>query len=191
MQFIRVSPVQYQAGPHRILIPAKHAQAFGDEGLQRTQGVLACYRPREVLQRSGMAGEVLLYVGHCFARDGVGAYMRRSRRIRRPRFRKRTAILGIEVPAALQRGIALHHDVVSPPHHAVEELETKLLVAARPVGKRAARTQEVRVLTDLQLDVGCPAKGKEALFDAPVARLHDHDDLRTVFPHCIRQHSHQ
>ena len=80
---------------------------------------------------------------------------------------------------------------MSPPHHAVEELEAKLLVTFRPVGKRAARTQEVRVLTDLQLDVGCPAKGKQRLFDAPVTRLHDHDGLRTVLPDRIRQYSHQ
>ena len=138
-------------GPHRILkLPEVHESLIG-KFMQGLQCVFARDRPIKIIEGAGVVGKMFMYVGHHFARDGVGCHLERRWHVCRARLWKRTAIFRIEIPAALQRLIAFHHHVVALTHHAIKIFKANLFIAARPFGEFVARTHEMRVFAQHQI----------------------------------------
>ena len=165
------------AGPHCVLPTAEVGQALADEALQRLQGLLAGDRPGKRIQRAWVRGKSL---GHQLqhAARGLIRFKPGGRRYgRRPLFAEGLAVVGIEVPLAAHRLLAIHQHLVAHPQFAVPVLQAQLLAALGMRGKVPHGAEEVPVFADVQRQLAIGGHRLDRLQNAPVARCGHHQAL--------------
>ncbi len=115
------------AARHRVLVGSERLQAVGDELVEAVQGLRACDGPGAVRRSPRQVGQLF--------EDVVVDLVEHEAREVRPRpavLRRRFAVVGIEVPAAAGRLVALHQDVEPPTLPPVEVLELEVVTLVSP-----------------------------------------------------------
>jgi hypothetical protein len=104
-----------------------------------------------------------------FARDRIGRHQERRRHVLRTGLAEALAVVGVEIPLAARRLLAVHQHAVFLPQLAVPVFEPQLLAAFGVGGKVAHGAEEVRVVAQIQRQMGLRRHGAQGLQHAPVA----------------------
>ena len=165
-----------RAGPHGVLPVAELRQAVEHEVAECRAGVGCGDGEVEAVAGAEMIGETVTHEGDHVLGYGVGLEMRRGRRFHAGG--QRLAVLGVEVPAALDGGAFVHQHAVAAAHLAVEELHPQRALALRPGAELPDGTQEARVGADLDIEAGCLVPGLHILVEPPFTALGGDDPGR-------------
>lgn len=160
-------------GGHRILVVAEQRQAVADEGIKRRARLLRRDRPGEAVHIAEMGAKAGGDQRHHLPRDGIRGEARRGGR--HQALGQRRAVFGIEVPLPADGLVAFHQQAGLAAHLAVEEFHAVLLPPRCPGAEARQRTEEARVLPDLDRHAGGVLPALHVLQHAPFARMRCHD----------------
>ncbi|MEY4712325.1 MAG: hypothetical protein RIS88_1775 [Pseudomonadota bacterium] len=164
--------------PQRVFVAPKQRQAVCDEVFQRLQRLLAGDGPAKALQAAGVIREARSHQGQHRLRGRIGRETQRRAQAYGPLLAEGFAVVGVEVPLAARRRIAVHQDAVLLAQGPVPVFQPQLLAPLGVLGKLAHRAEEMAVVADVQRQGARGGGGAQRLQHAPIARRGHDQALR-------------